>query len=544
MLYKRLPALLPVLVILAAPFSAQVPAGSGLPPLAGDEFLADVRFLADDLLEGRGVGTRGDLLARLYIETRMRSLGLVPVGGPSFQHEVPLVAVKGSVEVPLTVRGTSESRTFRAPEDFVAFPGGPTERSDWKGAGIVFVGYGISAPEESWDDFKGADVAGRVLLVMNNDPAGDPALFGGDRRLYYGRWSYKYEEAARRGAIGAIVIHTEPSAGYPFQVIQSDHGHERCELPGSRAPRLAIQAWCSDDAARAIAGLGGQDLDALRARAERRDFKPVDLGVTADLLMKNEVRRFSSANVVGALPGSDPALRDECVILTAHFDHLGIGPDKGGDTIYNGALDNASGVAMVLGLARSFATAAERPRRTLLFAAVTGEESGLLGSRHLAENPPVPIRRIVANLNIDGANIWGPTSDITVIGLGKTSIDAHIEAAAKTLSRTVKPDQMPDKGFFYRSDQFSFARVGVPAVFFDNGLDFIGKPADFGRTAVDAWTKTHYHQPSDELTPAWDISGILDDLELIRRATRLLADADAPPSWAPDDEFEKLRPGR
>ena len=305
---------------------------------------APLRFLSHDLLEGRGVGSRGDRLSRLYLATQLEQFGMQP-GGPagSWEQPVPILGLTAKIEQPLTVVGPRGRAVFTAPEDYTAFASRPTESTSWNDAEVVFVGYGIDAPGQNWDDFKGVDVRGKVLLVMNNDPADDPELFAGKTRLYYGRWSYKYEEAARRGAVGAIVIHTTPSAGYPFQVIQAGQDQERFWLPFEDGePTLAIRSWCSETAARKLAALGGHDLDQLRAKAERRDFRPVPLGVRASLATDNQVREFSSANVLGVLPGSDPSIADEVVVVTAHFDHLGRGRPRRDDDIYNGALDNAS----------------------------------------------------------------------------------------------------------------------------------------------------------------------------------------------------------
>lgn len=538
------------LISLSASPSASAQALSPENPAAPVEDLIDhasmaaaIRFLSHDLLEGRGVGSRGDELARLYIRTQFEMFGLQPAAGEGrWDQRVPIVGITATVDGAFRVRGTNgEELTLTPPDDYTAEAGRAEESVRWQDAEIVFVGYGITAPEQRWDDYKGADLRGKVLLVMNNDPADDPALFAGKTRLYYGRWSYKYEEAARRGAVGAIVIHTTPSAGYPFQVIQATHGKEHFWLPFDESePQLQIRSWCSEDAARRICKLGGHDLDSLRATAETRDFTPVPLGVTAALTLTNRVTQVNSGNVLGMLPGSDPELTEQVVVVTAHFDHLGIGAAKRGDPIYNGALDNASGSATLLSLARACAALPQAPRRSILFAAVTAEESGLLGSLYYAQNPTVPKKRLIANFNVDGINIWGATRDIAMIGHGKNSLTALAEKVAERRGRVLEPDQQTDLGLFYRSDHFSFARIGVPAAYFKAGHDFFENSE--GRNRVkNAYTTVHYHQPSDEFDERWNLDGAVADTRLILECLLQCANSDTVPTWTPGDEFEKLR---
>lgn len=534
-----------VLLVLCSPLAAQIERdwAASDREFSVPGLLGPLRFLAHDLIEGRGPGSRGDELARLYLATRLEGFGFEPAGvDGGFEQPVPIIGVTATVVQPLRARASGgDAIVFSAPDDYTARAGHPAERTAWSDAALVFVGYGISAPEQGWDDFGTVDVRGKVLLVMNNDPEDDPALFGGKQRLYYGRWSYKYEEAARRGAVGAIVIHTTPSAGYPFQVIQGTHGAESFSLPeGEGTPALAIESWCSEDAARLLVGLGGHDLDALRARAQSRDFLPVDLGVRVDLATENRVREIRSANVVGVLPGSDPKLRDEYVVVTAHFDHLGRGRERNGDDIYNGALDNASGCAMVLELARACARLVPAPRRSLLFAFVTGEESGLLGSKFFAQSPTVPIERIVADFNVDGINIWGATRDIEMVGYGKNSLGDVAQLVAARRGRTVEPDKQPENGYFYRSDQFSFAKVGVPTAYFKAGSDFL-ENRDGRQRLKASYTAVHYHQPSDELDPRWRLGGAILDAQLMFECLVRSADAERAPTWTEGDEFSRRR---
>ena len=505
---------------------------------------AHVRFLASDLLEGRGPASRGDRLAEEYVAAQLEGLGLEPAapGGGWFQ---PFDIVGITSEAPATVHFTrgGQSVDLRYRDDYVVFSGVQGPEASTGGGEVVFVGYGIVAPEYQWDDYKGADLKGKVLLMMNNDPEADPRLFAGKTRLYYGRWTYKYEMAAKMGAAGAIIVHTTHSAGYPWQVVQTSWSGEQFALPHESVPEVPVKAWLTEESARKIARLGGQDLDALRAAAEKPDFRPVSLGVAADITLKNRVKKSQTENVVGRLPGRDPELSKEAVVYTAHHDHLGIkeGAKPGQDNIYNGALDNASGVAAMLAIAKAMKALPEPPRRSVIFAAVAAEEQGLLGSAYLAAHPPVPAGRIAADINIDGINIWGRTRDLTMVGLGKSSLDDWIVKLAGMQGRVVVPDQFPDKGFFYRSDQFSLAKVGIPAAYFDAGTDVIGKPRGWGREQQEKFEANDYHQPSDELRPDWELSGAVEDVQLFFYLGVKVANAPQMPRWKPGDEFEAAR---
>lgn len=502
---------------------------------------AHVEFLSSDELGGRGVGTQGDVLARNYIASQLRAVGCEPgAADGGWLQPVPILGIKSNVTQPLKARGKNGTAAFEAPTDYTAVAGSPDANAAWKQAELVFVGYGIDAPEQNWDDFQGYDVRGKVLVVMNNDPSDDDNLFAGKTRLYYGRWSYKFEEAARRGAAGVIIIHTNESAGYPFQVIQASHGRENFWLPFAEGtPNLAVRSWCSETAAKTMCNLGGHDLDKLRARAEQGNQPPIPLGVTVDLAIQNEVREMESANVIGVLPGTDPQLSDEYVVLTAHFDHLGIGKPRGDDAIYNGAVDNASGCAGMLALARAAALLPER-RRSMLFLAVTAEESGLLGSKYYAQNPTVDKKQLIANVNVDGLNVWGPTKDIEFIGYGKNSLSDIAAEIASARGRVIEPDSRPDLGLFYRSDHFNFARIGVPAAFFKAGNDFLDQPANRKRMKA-SYTNVHYHQPTDELAKWWNFTGAANDMRILFNLLIHTANADDAPTWTKGDEFEKLR---
>jgi len=503
-----------------------------------------IRFLASDLLEGRGPATRGDSLAQEYIASEMEAIGLQPAGEDgTYVQPFDVVGVRTARPDTLVLSRGGERLVLKFDQEFVAASGNEEAEGRLESAEIVFVGYGIQAPEYRWDDYKGLDVRGKVLLMMNNDPEDDPALFEGKKRLYYGRWTYKYEMAARLGAAGALIIHTDASAGYGWKVIQSGWEGERFVLPKAGVPELVMQGWLTDDASRRLARLGDQDLDRLRAAAERRDFRPVPLGVTLSLALENEVSHKRTANVLGRLPGRDPLLKDEVVIYTAHHDHLGVNANAkpGEDAIYNGAHDNASGVAAILNVAEAFEALPERPRRTVVFAAVGAEEQGLLGSEYLAQHPPVPVGRIAADINVDGINIFGRTRDITMIGLGKSDLDERVRALAAAQGRVVAGDQYPDKGFFYRSDQFNFAKLGVPSAYFDDGTDVIGRPPGWGKERQTEYEERHYHQPSDELTPDWDFAGAVEDVRLCFHLGAQVANAARMPEWRPGDEFEAAR---
>lgn len=504
---------------------------------------ADIGFLAGDLLEGRGPATRGDELARAYIRARMEAMGLQPAApGGGWEQKVELLGVTASCPSVVKVSRGADAVELRYSDDYIAFTNAPEPRIRLDAAEVVFVGYGITAPEFEWDDYKGADLKGKVLLMMNNDPEDDPRTFGGKTRLYYGRWDYKYDMAARQGAAGAIMIHTTPSAGYKWQVVQTSWTGEQFSLPADGRPSLPVKAWATEDASRRIARLGGQDLDALRAAAQKRDFRPVSLGVTVSLALENRVERRSSANVIGRIPGSDSALAGQAVLYTAHHDHLGTkaGARPSEDAIYNGALDNASGVATLLAIAQATKALPQAPRRTVLFAAVAAEEAGLLGSEYLARNPPVPAGQLAANINIDGMNIWGRTKDVVAIGLGKSSLDDWIRALAAAQSRVVVPDQFPDRGSFYRSDQLNLARIGVPAAYLKYGTDVVGQSAGWGRERQEEFEAKDYHQPSDELGD-WQFAGAVEDAQLLFWLGVKVGNASTMPTWRAGDEFEAAR---
>ena len=509
-----------------------------------DEFIREIiAEISSDAYEGRGPGSAGDVKARQYLAGRLDDLGLQPgAADGTWEQRFDLVGVNSQQPKSWTFAGADSSLAIKRWDDFIVNSGVQKDRSEVSDAEVVFVGYGIQAPEFDWDDYAGVDVTGKVVLVMNNDPDWDPDLFAGDTRLWYGRWDYKQQKAAQMGAVGTIIIHTTPSAGYPFQVLQNSGAGAQFELPAGDAPRNQFNAWLAEDAARKLVALAGQDLDVLREAAYNRDFEPVPLGVTTSIVMDVKITRVQSANVLGLIPGSDPILKDEVVIYSAHHDHLGIGPanDKG-DTIYNGAMDNASGVAQVIAMAKAFKSLPVAPRRSILVALVGAEEQGLIGSQWFAANPTFAPGKIAANLNYDGGNIWGETHDVTYIGLGKSSIDQIVKLLLSEQGRVVKPDQFPDKGYFYRSDQFSFAKIGVPAVYLDPGTDFVDRSPEWGKQQADYYTEAHYHQPSDEYDPNWNFEGMIEDARIGFWTGLAIANADDMPVWNEGDEFEAAR---
>ncbi len=537
---------MPKLILPVVALAVALPAGwssrekSAARHISAATIAAHVRFLADDLLEGRAPASRGGELALRYIASQYERIGLRPAGDDGgWLQRFDIVGMTSEVATPITVVGGGKSVTLAPVTDSIVATGQQAETAGVRDADVVFVGYGITAPEQKWDDYKD-DVRGKVVLVMNNDPETDPDVFAGKRRLYYGRWDYKYAEAARHGAAGVIIIHTDHSAGYPWQVVTSSWTGQQFELPAAGEPRVQLKMWATEDACRRLVALAGKNLDELRAAAEKREFRPVPLGVKLTAQLRTKLARARTANVLGLVPGTDPNLKAELVVLTAHHDHLGV-RDIPGDNIYNGALDNASGVAAMLNVAEAVAAVEPAPRRSILFAAVAAEESGLLGSQYFCEHPIVPPGRIAANVNIDTLNIWGRTTDISYVGLGKSTLDEIVVAAAGAQGRTVTGDAQPDKGAFYRSDQFNFAKIGVPALYLGAGTLHPGHDAAWGRELHDKFTRERYHRPSDQIDATWNLEGAVEDVQLITVTTLRIADAPRMPEWREGDEFEAAR---
>ncbi|MDA0705419.1 MAG: M28 family peptidase [Proteobacteria bacterium] len=512
--------------------------------LITEDFVREIiKEISDDRYEGRGPSTAGDIAARKYLAGRMAEMGLQPgAADGSWEQPFDMVSVETHSPASWEFSGHGETKAFKNYDDFVINGNLQRPRIDINDAEVVFAGYGIQAPEFGWDDYKDVDVHGKIVILMNNDPDWDPELFAGETRLWYERWDYKFENATRNGAIGAIIIHTTPSAGYPFQVLQTSNTGPQMELPVGDEPRNQFKSFMTEDASRALVAMAGMDLDELREAAYNRDFKPVPLGVTTSIAADVSINSVQTANVLGLIPGSDPVLKSEVVIFSAHHDHLGVGPaNADGDTIYNGAMDNASGVAEVLAMAKAYMALPERPRRSILVCLVGAEEQGLLGSKWYAANPTFHPGKIAANLNFDGGNLHGLTKDITYVGFGKTSIDEEVIKYAAEQGRVVKPDQFVDRGYFYRSDQFSFAKVGVPAVYLEPGTDFIDRPEDWGKQQKELYEEHHYHQPSDEYDPNWNLAGMVQDTQVGFWIGLAVANADAMPTWNAGDEFEAKR---
>ncbi len=537
---------------IVAPIAALITAASSVgaqtsahgAPITAAEIDGHLRFLSSDLLEGRAPATRGGRLAAEYIASQLRASGVEPAANGSYFQQVPIdVVTADKASMSITTSGKATT-TLRHPDDVVVWAGSATPTSAARGE-LVFAGYGVNAPEYHWNDFKGPSLAGKILLVLVNDPPAppsEPTLFGGRAMTYYGRWTYKFEEAERQGAVGALIIHTTERAGYPWHTVVGSWANEQRMLP--RDPKLpaplGMRGWITDSAASALLSRAGLDLGQLRRAAESRDFHPVATGITLDASFRNRVEHLQSENVVGVVRGRDPKLRDEYVALSAHWDHLGIGTPVNGDSIYNGASDNASGVADMLAVARAAANGT-RPKRSMLFVFVTAEESGLLGSAYYAEHPTVPIEKIIANVNVDGGNLLGRTNDLSVLGANKSSLGPSLDVLARARGMRLSPEAHPEQGHFYRSDHFSFAKAGVPAVSIGAGDDYIGREKGWGLAQDEDYTAHRYHQPSDEYRPDFDLRGAVQLSRVVLDFARMLADTPGMPQWNSDAEFRAAR---
>jgi Zn-dependent M28 family amino/carboxypeptidase len=509
------------------------------------EIDAHLRFLASDLLEGRAPATRGGRIAEEYIATQLQAFGVKPgVGDSSYFQRVPIDVVKADPKTIRVVASGKANANLRFTDDVVVWPGSATESSSARGE-LVFVGYGAVAPEYKWDDFKNTDVRGKILLVLVNDPpapASEPNLFGGKAMTYYGRWTYKYEEAERRGAAGVLIVHTTGPAGYPWHVVVNSNSTEHRLLPrdpSAPAP-IGVRGWITDSAATVLLAQAGLNMTQLRRQAESRDFRPVSTGIMIDASMQNSMQHMSANNVVGVVRGIDPKVRDEYVAYSAHWDHFGIGPVVNGDSIYNGAVDNASGVATVLTIAHAAAEGV-KPRRSQLFVFVTAEESGLLGSAYFGEHPTVPASKIIAALNMDVVNVNGRVRDLNVMGDNKSSLGPTLAQMVRAQGIRLSPDAHPEAGHFYRSDHFSFAKVGIPSVSIGPGVDYVGRPAGWGQKQAEDWTAHNYHQPSDEYRSDFDLSGAAQLGEIVYRLGVELGNARSVPVWNADAEFKAMR---
>jgi len=503
---------------------------------------AHVRFLSHDLLEGRGTGQRGGDIAAEYIATQFALYGLKAVGdNGSYLQKVPMVGITPAAETTFSLVSSKGAVDLKPLDQYVAYDQTQQPQSEVD-ADVVYVGYGIEAPEYKWDDYKGVDVRGKVLLMLVNEPPSDDVnFFKGKALTYYGRWTYKYEEAARKGAVGAILIHQTEMASYPWEVVRNSNSGEKSYLKLDGTPRLKAASWVQFEVAKQMAATAGMDIDKMMADARSRDFHPVSLPVKLKAHMVSKIRPFESNNVLAMLPGSDRRLKSEAVMFTAHYDHLGIRPDMPGDNIYNGADDNATGCGILLEIARAYSEAVARPRRSILFASVTAEEQGLLGSEYLGKHPPIPASKISLDLNYDDVPPLGSPEEVEVSGSERTTFYPVIEAMAKTFRLTIRPDSRPEAGHYYRSDHFSLARVGIPAFSVNEGTKYKGHDAAWGLQQAEEFTSKHYHQPSDEYHPSMDFTG---DAAMARFGFTLGSAAASQSKlvgWEKGDEFEPAR---
>lgn len=544
-------ALLPFVATLAAcqpsgdkPAAGEAVPAEGLAAIDTATLMRHVRVLASDSLMGRQPGSAGEEKSVAYIEGEFKAIGLKPGNTDgTYSQKVPLVGITVRNAPVLTFANAGITRALRWRDDYVAWTKHVSPTAALDKSELVFVGYGTEAPEFKWDDFKGVDVTGKTLVMLVNDPPlDDTTQFGGKRMTYYGRWTYKYEQGMKHKAAGVLLVHETDRAGYPFGVVQGKTA-EQFDLvtPDKNMSRSSVEGWITSEQAKALFSMAGQNFDTLKARAATHEFKPVPLGVTASVTLENTLRTIDSRNVMARLEGSDATFKDEYVIYTAHWDHFGIGTKINGDSIYNGADDNATGVAGLLTIAKAFHALKTPPKRSILFVSVTAEEQGLLGSQYYAVTPVYPLARTLANINMDELNPWGLTKDVTVIGLGNSELDDYARVAAAEQGRTLRPDAQPEKGFYYRSDHFNFAKVGVPAFDPEGGVDFIGKPAGFGMQKREEFDNTDYHKPTDEIKPGWDLSGAAQDMDLFFTMGYRIANATKFPAWRAGNEFRGIR---
>ena len=530
----------------APPDTQRIPIGQ-LPGIDMAAVVSHTKVLSSDLFEGRAPGTKGEELTVNYLIDQFKKAGLKPGNTDgTYVQKVPLVGITPT-PAPLVFRKGATQQTLKWRDDVVAWTKHVADQAALDNSELVFVGYGVVAPEFNWDDHKGLDVKGKTLVMLVNDPPVpdpsnaaelDPKTFGGKAMTYYGRWTYKYEIGAQKGAAGVLLIHETGPAGYPWGVVQGKTG-EQFDLitPDKNMGRAAIEGWITTDAGKTLLKLAGQDFDALKRLAATRDFKPVPLGVTASMNIHNKLRTIDSKNVLAKLDGADPKLKDQFVVFTAHWDHFG----KNADGIFHGAEDDALGCASLIEVARAFTKAPVPPRRSILFMAVTSEEQGLLGSQYYAVTPVYPLAKTAADINMDSWNVHGRTKDLTLVGYGASDLDDYARDAAGEQGRLVHGDAEPEKGFYYRSDHFNFAKQGVPALDPDGGMEYVGRPADYGQKMRDEWNEQRYHKPTDVVMPEWDMTGTREDLKVFFTIGYRVAQADKMPEWKAGNEFKAKR---
>ncbi len=515
-----------------------------LASITAEELAKDVEILSSDEFEGRAPSSKGEEKTVSFLKEEFQKLGLKPGNGESFFQEVPLVEITANPQVKLTIKGNGQSVQFGYGDEFIANTLRVVEEVSMTNSDMVFVGYGIVAPEYNWDDYEGLDVKGKTVVILVNDPGfvtEDTNLFNGRAMTYYGRWTYKFEEAARQGAEGALIIHETEPAAYPWGVVKNGWSGPQfnLETEDNNLSRCAVEGWLTIDTTRRLFKIASLNFDTLKSAAAKRGFKSVPYGLKASLTIKNRIRRSKSRNVLALLPGKDRA--DEYIFYMAHWDHFGLDPALEGDQIYNGALDNATGTAGLIELAEAFKALGSPPSRSIVFLAVTAEEQGLLGSLYYATHPTYPLTKTVAAINMDSLNIYGRMKDITVIGYGNSELDGYAEDAAAEQGRRVRPDPTPEKGSFYRSDHFSFARQGVPSLYASAGLDHVEHGEEWTREKREKYISQIYHKPSDEYDPNWDLSGAIDDLRLYFKIGYRLSMESTFPNWREGTEFKAKR---
>jgi len=522
-----------------------------LAAITADNILQHVNRLASDAFEGRGPGTAGEDSSVAYITEQFKALGLAP-GNPDGTYIQPVSMIGYTSHPDASIAVGGKPMKLRFPNDYVAVSRRNANAIRVDNSDVVFVGYGVVAPEYGWDDYKGLDVKGKTIIMLVNDPAVpspddstklDSTMFKGKAMTYYGRWTYKYEIASDKGAAAAIIVHETGPAGYPYEVVVGSWGRENFDVKATGPTnRVAVEAWMALDKTKELFRNAGLNFDSLKKAATRKDFKPVALNAKATFHVRNQVREIQSKNVVAKLEGSDANLKDEYVIYTAHWDHLGRDTTLKGDQIFNGALDNATGVGALLTVAKAFKALPKPPARSILFLAVTAEEQGLLGAKWYATHPLYPLNKTLVDMNMDGVNQWGKTKDLTVVGYGNSTLDDLLGTVLASQSgRTIKPDPEPEKGFFYRSDHFEFAKQGVPALYVDAGTEYVGKDSTYGQKKRDEYTENDYHKPSDQVKPDWDLSGAVEDLQAFFQVGYRVAQTDRWPEWKQGTEFKARR---
>ena len=516
------------------------PSGDEPPVVSAERLMEHIKILSSDEFGGRAPGSEGEEKTVSYLTEKFKQIGLTP-GNPdgTYVQNVPLVGVMATEDSHLFLIERRKTEELAPGLGYVAWTKRVVEDVAAEGD-LVFVGYGVVAPEYGWDDYKDVDVRGKVLVMLVNDPPAE-GKFGGEAMTYYGRWTYKYEIASQKGAAGAFIVHETIPAGYPWEVVTGSWAGEQFDLvtEDKNQGRVAVEGWFSLDATRALFERAGLDFTAEIEKAKSADFRPVPLGVRVRADIRNRLRTVESKNVVARLEGTEAA--DEVALFLAHWDHLGTREGVEGDDVFNGAYDNATGTAGLIELARAFSTLDPKPRRSVVFLAVTAEEQGLLGSRFYAQNPLYPVAKTVAAINMDGANVWGRSRDVTVVGMGQSTLDDLARRLAAEQERVVVPDTEPQKGFYYRSDHFELAKVGIPSFYADPGVDFLGKPEGWGQRERERYVAEDYHKPSDEVKEWWDLSGMVEDLELFFAMGRHLATSDEWPEWKPGTEFKSIR---